>query len=627
MNAFLSRSGAAVALLILSACVPTVEKEHAAAYVPTYSIPEWTKRTSTRLKVNLDLRRVRKVELEVYCEDPSAIQGCTCYFTCKGGNYSVPFHVTRSGWSTVQVDRTGVKTVEGHPDGWGRIESVLVSFWNCGVASTRCEAKSCRIVPEPDPRAVIVMQEKNADQFDWRHRLAVSFDAIGIPFVVVSSADLTADLIGKVDFVAIPGRPTPKLPDAAEKAVADFRARGGVVFTKQWKGLIPGEDVEVFGKLMAKAVPTWSATIDAAAKRRTTAEASARLALKDRLGRTGERRRICCHFAGGFEGAGSWIVADDMGRWTWDRTAGELKARGITDIEVNFCRAGTAWYRSNVLPMATDLDKTGDRLEQALAACRKHGLKLRAWRVCWNVGEKNLQTAECAAWMSNGLAQVSHTGKTDGRFLCPTAPENCRREVEAMVELASRGVDSVAFDYIRYPDRQHCFCDRCRAAFEAQFGAVTNWPAEVRNEGVRGRQWTQFRHRTISGVVRDAAERIHREHPGVEVCAAVMGDADGLYKDLGQPWGEWVRAGWLDRVAPMDYVDDPERLRQMIRRQKASVPVEKLEPTIGPSLWVDDGLNFENLVRQIDVLRDEGVTGFGIFQLDYRTMKYPRVDE
>ena len=36
-----------------------------------------------------------------------------------------------------------------------------------------------------------------------------------------------------------------KLPDAAEKAVADFRARGGVVFTKQWKGLIPGEDVEV----------------------------------------------------------------------------------------------------------------------------------------------------------------------------------------------------------------------------------------------------------------------------------------------------------------------------------------------------------------------------------------------
>lgn len=627
MNACLARPVAAVALLVLSACVPTGEKGRTAAYVPTYSIPEWTKRTSNRLKVNLDLRRARKVELEVYCEDPSAIRGCTCYFTCKGGNYSVPFNVTKPGWSMVRVDRTDVKAVEGHPDGWGGIESVLVSFWNCGAVSTRCEAKSCRIAPEPDPRAVIVMQEKNADQFDWRHRLAVSLDAIGIPFAVVSSDDLTADLIGKVDLVAIPGRPTPKLPDTAEKVVADFGSRGGAVFTKQWKGLIPGEDVEVFGKLMAKAVPAWAATIDAAAKRRTTAEASARLALRDRLGRTGERRRICCHFAGGFEGAGSWIVADDMGRWTWDRTAGELKARGITDIEVNFCRAGTAWYRSNVLPMAADLDKTGDRLEQALAACRKHGLKLRAWRVCWNVGERNLQTAECAAWMSNGLAQVSHTGKTDGRFLCPTAPENRRREVEAMVELASRGVDSVAFDYIRYPDRQHCFCDRCRTAFEAQFGAVTNWPAEVRNEGVRGRQWTQFRHRTISGVVRDAAERIHRGYPGVEVCAAVMGDADGLYKDLGQPWGKWVRAGWLDRVAPMDYVDDPERLRQMIRRQKASVPVEKLEPTIGPSLWVDDGLNFENLVRQIDVLREEGVTGFGIFQLDYRTMKYPRIDE
>ena len=100
-----------------------------------------------------------------------------------------------------------------------------------------------------------------------------------------------------------------------------------------------------------------------------------------------------------------------------------------------------------------------------------------------------------------------------------------------------------------------------------------------------------------------------------------MGDADGLVKDLGQPWGLWARQGWIDVLMPMNYVVDPELLRQMLQRQKEVVPIAMLEPTIGPTLWTDDGANADLFAKQIEVIREEGFTGFGVFQLDYRTAR------
>ena len=492
------------------------------------------------------------------------------------------------------------------------MQSVKVSIWFDGVAQAKCAVSNAKVEPATEAKVVIVSVEKNSEQCQWRQRLARSFDAIGLQTRIVSATDLSEKSLDGALLVAIPGRPAPKLPDAAVSLINRFKGKGGAVFSRPWKGLIPGEDADVFAGMISRLVPKLKSVIDQNTSERHAAALKAKERIASMKGKKGEVRRMCVHDEFG-------PCIDDG--WDWDRAAAFLSSNGFTVLEANLCRGGIAFYDSKVLPVSTNIITKGDQLKACLDACRKYGLELRVWRVCLNSRPPRYATPEFTSWMKSGLAQISYSGKASERYLCPTAPENRRREIDAMVELASKGVDSVSFDYIRYPDRSHCFCNRCRIAFESQYGAVANWPKSIKEDPAVAEKWSCFKNETISSIVQETARQIRSRYPKVKICAAVMGDADGLVKDLGQPWGLWARQGWIDVLMPMNYVADPELLRQMLQRQKEVVPVEMLEPTIGPTLWTDDGANADLFAKQIEVVREEGFSGFGVFQLDYRTAR------
>ena len=579
----------------------------------SYERPAWKDRVSFMLKGPFDMSAARFFSFDLDCADPTAVHRGSCYFLDgTNGCYALPFEVNASGTIRITVDKSDCSRVEGKPSGWANITEVKVSVWFDGAINTACKASNPRVEPADKAQAVIVAVETDGEQCQWRQRLARSFDAIGIGTRIVSAVDLTVDSIGNADLIAIPGRPAPKLPQSASAVVETFRAKGGAVFKTPWKGLIPGECADTFAALMAKTVPSWKPALEANTTQRKSAAMEDAKRIASMSSKKGETRRMCVHDEYG-------PCIDDG--WDWDRAAAFLATNGFTVLEANLCRGGVAFYDSAVLPVSTNVAVRGDQLEACLAACRRHGLELRVWRVCLNSRAPRYSTPEFESWRAAGLAQISYSGKPSERYLCPTAPENRRREVESMVELAAKGVDSVSFDYIRYPDRNHCFCARCRTAFEARYGAVASWPKDVRDDPRIADLWSRFKDETISSIVQETAVRIHRDYPRVKVCAAVMGDPDGLVKDLGQPWGLWARKGWIDVLMPMNYTHDPELLRQMLRRQKSAVPMSKLEPTIGPTLWMDDGANAALFARQIEVLREEGFSGFGVFQLDYRTAR------
>ncbi len=339
-------------------------------------------------------------------------------------------------------------------------------------------------------------------------------------------------------------------------------------------------------------------------------------------GKQGERRLVWCHSARGM-GFG----------WSWDDSIRFLKENGFTDMIANLAWADCAFYDSKVVPMDKSVATQGDAFEECRAACRKYGIDFHVWRVCYNMGA-HTDPERIAQYRKDGRLVQMFDAKAKspwGTTFCPSHPENQRREIESMVELARKGADGIHFDYIRYADRNFCFCDGCRRRFESQLGrAVVNWPSDVRSDAELAVEWEKWRAETISTVVAETARRVRAEFPKVEISVAARADRDGAYSGDGQDWLRWAKEGWIDILCPMDYTDSTPFFRNICRAQRTllSGTNVKLYPGIGLSCWKKDGAEAEKMTRHIQALRQDGFDGFTIFALDGRAKEtFPLLHE
>ncbi|MGN0846795.1 MAG: family 10 glycosylhydrolase [Kiritimatiellia bacterium] len=386
------------------------------------------------------------------------------------------------------------------------------------------------------------------------------------------------------------------------------RTKTGLFMSHVWLGGTEGASAELMRAIACDLAPSLAQKVAAreAESRRKAAELKAWLA--DRPSKRGEHRAFWCHSARGLGGDHDW-----------ESSIRFLKENGFNVIIPNLCWGGVAFYESKVLPRASDVAVKGDAFEQCRAACRKYGVKMHVWKVCWNMGA---HTAKSFAdrMAAAGRVQVDAKGKEMPRWLCPSHPENQRLEIEAMVELAKKGPDGIHFDYIRYPGGESCFCAGCRARFEAAVGhAVTNWPGDVRGaKAPLKAAWRAFRVGNISRVVETVARRVRAEAPGVQISAAVFRNPVSDPETVAQDWAHWCQEGWLDFVCNMDYVDSAAMFRSQVKTQMAAAGRAKLYPGIGLSCWQNDGTDGLKLAKQIQAVRDLGLDGFTVFNFDRR---------
>lgn len=359
-------------------------------------------------------------------------------------------------------------------------------------------------------------------------------------------------------------------------------------------------------------VPEWGRRFEAedAAAAAHAREVEARIDAAP--GKSGERRAMWCHSAWGLGGTNDW-----------DSSVRFLKEMGFTDLLANLCWGGSAYYESKVLPR-TPLDREkGDALRQCLAACRRHGIRLHVWKVCWNTSTR-LPPEDRTRYVAEGRLASAKSGNRTREWLCQSDPRNQEQEIEAMCELAGMGVDGIHFDYIRYmgyDTYDTCTCEMCRKRFEEKFSAqiakLTDGSGKRSADGksLTG-LWEEFRAENISTVVRSVAERVRREHPGVEISAAVLRDAKYHKVSVGQDWGRWCREKWLDFICPMDYTDSTLLFRGLVRTQLKQAAGVLVLPGIGLSCWNRDDDAPEIMLEKIETLRTEGVSGFSVFNLD-----------
>ena len=329
-------------------------------------------------------------------------------------------------------------------------------------------------------------------------------------------------------------------------------------------------------------------------------EALCRLALP---GPADEQRAFWCHSAFGLPDK------------NWDESIKFLAENGFNAILGNFLWAGVAFYPSGVLPTYPELATRGDQLRQCLDACKKYGVKCHVWAVAWNMGW--LRDKEFARRLNDEhRTQVSYSGKPEPEWLCPSNPENFRMISAAMLEVARNYHDiaGLHFDYIRYPGREHCFCDGCRRHFEARIGhPVENWPADTRD--ILKEEWLQFRCDQISALVKFVHDEAKKVNPALEISAAVFRNYQLVRENNGQDWEAWCREGWLDFVCPMDYTQSLETFRGFIRRQLEWTHGVRLCPGVGLSLWKHSSRPL-TMIEQLSAVRHFNLPGFTVFNFD-----------
>lgn len=295
----------------------------------------------------------------------------------------------------------------------------------------------------------------------------------------------------------------------------------------------------------------------------------------------------------------------------WDRSAEALAAAGVNMILSNMLWAGRAHYPSDVLPRSATFEQHGDQIAQCLAACAKHGIEVHVWKVNYNLSGAPKSFIEDLR--RQGRTQVSRSGEPID-WLCPSHPDNQRLELESMVEVARRyAVAGLHFDYIRYPHRESCYCDGCRARFERQRGRrVDRWPDDCYS-GPLEEEYHQWRCRQITALVEAVAREAKHARPGVKISAAVFGGYPDCRRSVGQDWVAWVEAGLLDFVCPMDYTDDDAQFGQWVEKQVelvgGRIPVY---PGVGVTLdrWT---LSADRVAGQIGIARSLGAQGFTLF--------------
>jgi len=308
----------------------------------------------------------------------------------------------------------------------------------------------------------------------------------------------------------------------------------------------------------------------------------------------------------------------------WRRLCRNLKLLGINAIFPNVVSPAGAVYPSNVVgeisaekaqkgdvPIKIK-EQTSDILQKIITAAHNEGLEVHAWTIEWF---KSPKSTDPSRLMRDAAGNTTNT-------LCPSQPVNSDLMRRMIMELVQRyDVDGIQYDYMRFPSNKYCYCRHCREGFEKILGRpVPNWLAEVTPGGQWEKKYLDYLYGTLNSFVREMYPLIKKLKPKIAVSAAVWAKDDGSQvPSVRQDWGEWVRAGALDFIVPMNYGNDwilshyEEFARNEARQVAGKIPL-----VFGLGAYADTP---EGLVSAVKSSRDLKGSGFIIYTLTEKTFR------
>ncbi|MDD3585599.1 MAG: family 10 glycosylhydrolase [Thermoguttaceae bacterium] len=478
--------------------------------------------------------------------------------------------------------------------------------------------------PENKPQIVGWWFDRNGKKTPWPAMLAsgrgIYFSHIIASDDPISKQAFLAAVVGKRDRTVYADILRTKWHNAFEIGVApgtDIQLSRQQAATDVADKLVKkGFDVDQILKVFAGLPGSLFSSKDSA---KMTAEANKIFLVLDEIGKE-RSNEYCAKIKPLKKESRFWWEHSGLGAYPgdWDRTMKELSAAGFNGVIANMLCGGSACYKSELLPLDPKVNQYGDQIEQAVAAGKKYGVEIHVWKVNFRCARTTPEFKKKI--FEEGRAQKSFSGASDDVWLCPSHPENQKLEVATMIEVATKyKVDGIHFDYIRYPDGSHCYCDGCKERFGKWLKAKTgktleNWPGDTRKPEI-AEHFTQWRCDQITAVVRETRRQLDALHSPVFLSAAVFSGYPGCRASVGQDWVSWCHAGYLDFVCPMDYTDSAESFESLVANQMNYVKGTTLVyPGIG--VTVPRRLRPDEACVQINVTRQHKAGGFVFFDLN-----------
>lgn len=298
----------------------------------------------------------------------------------------------------------------------------------------------------------------------------------------------------------------------------------------------------------------------------------------------------------------------------WKRTIRTVRNAGFTDLLTNMLWPGEAQFPSTVTPVSEAVPQYGDQLEQCLAAARKSGVRIHLWKVCWSLEhapENMVRTLK-----KEDRLQRTHTGEAVN-WLCPSHPANRHMEIESIADAVRRyPVDGLHLDYIRYKNSGTCYCNTCRRRFEERLGRrVRSWPRDAYSGDFKT-EYRAYRREVITTFVRLVRAVVQPLRPDATISAAVYGSFPSCRDSIGQDWGAWMSSGEVDRVYPMNYLQQNSQFTKYLGNQM-KLPGAKaaVHPGIGVTAR-ESRLDAMQTIEQIQAARKAGAQGFALYELN-----------
>ncbi len=319
-----------------------------------------------------------------------------------------------------------------------------------------------------------------------------------------------------------------------------------------------------------------------------------------------------------YELRGAWLHPDDS--TDWETIMSELEDANFNAVFPLMCYPNSAKYPSKYAPQETKRDL----MKECLEAARRHGIEVHVWKANWQINAREKEVRQ--KFIDEGrfvLSLEQAMGKKEKgpiqwstRWLDPSDERNRQLEYDMMMELVEKyHPDGIHFDFMRYPSRNYCYCDRCRKKFEEWAGVkIEHWPQDCAGKGKLAARYRDWRRHLQTSLVKRIAEGVRKIDPNIHISLAARASIRGAYENEAQDWVTWSKEGYLTMVCPMDYTHSVELLRERLGPQvtaiDGAVPVYA-----GIGVSPTRSATPVNLSRQIKLARQLGADGFVIFAL------------
>ncbi len=301
-----------------------------------------------------------------------------------------------------------------------------------------------------------------------------------------------------------------------------------------------------------------------------------------------------------------WIGPKDiMTREGVETLVAHAKEAGLNVLIPDIFVRSTFVARSDLFPMAEGVEEGLDPVAYLIEKAHEAGLEVHPW-FCVTYRDSGFRK-----WFEENrdanVDMIDQDGEVRKLGADVHRPEYRDFIVDLMVGVArDYEVDGIHHDYIRTMGQ--CYCDKCRAEFQAQFGKPLT---DATDE-----EWIAWQRQAVGEIVERVAAGVREVRPGAKLSAAVFSNlASGAAQ--GQDPAEWARQGWIDLVIPMDY-----QMQTLVVRDNEKQFLNALDDddqlVTGLSLYMRSGAETTSrppeLVReQIELVRGMGIHGYCLF--------------